>query len=88
MTQLINYHTKTFSEITVDDLIKALEVTPHEVALIQEMTTGQKENPLWMDARQWRVTASNFRRVCNRRRDPGFFPSSLVKLCLGEVMFG
>ena len=75
---------KDISEITVDDLIKALEVTPQEVALIQEMTTGQKENPLWMDARQWRVTASNFGRVCNRRRDPGFFPSSLVKLCLGD----
>ena len=43
---------KDISEITVDDLIKALEVTPQEVALIQEMTTGQKENPLWMDARQ------------------------------------
>ena len=75
---------KDISEITVDDLIKALEVTPQEVALIQEMTTGQKENPLWMDARQWRVTASNFGRVCNRCRDPGFFPSSLVKLCLGD----
>ena len=75
---------KDISEITVDDLIKALEVTPQEVALIQEMTTGQKENPLWMDARQWRVTTSNFGRVCNRRRDPGFFPSSLVKLCLGD----
>ena len=37
-----------------------------------------------MDARQWRVTASNFGRVCNCRRDPGFFPLSLVKLCLGD----
>ena len=37
---------KDISEIRVDDLIKALEVTPQEVALIQEMTTGQKEKPL------------------------------------------
>ena len=76
---------KDISEITVDDLIKALEVTPQEVALIQETTTGQKENPLRMDAGQWRVTSSNFVRVCNCRRDPaGFFPSSLVKLCFGD----
>ena len=36
---------KDISEITVD-LMKALEVTHHEVALIQEMTTGQRDNPL------------------------------------------
>ena len=64
MTQLMNYiksstlislmslcdiSHKDISEIRVDDLIKALEVTPQEVALIQEMTTGQKEKPLCMN---------------------------------------
>ena len=28
--------------------------------LVAEMTVGQRDNPLWMDARQWRITASNF----------------------------
>ena len=25
-----------------------------------EMAIGQRNNPLWMDARQWRITPSNF----------------------------
>ena len=40
------------SEITVYDLMETLEVTPQEVALMQVMTTGQRKNLLWMDARQ------------------------------------
>ena len=64
--------------------MEALEVTPQEVALMQVMTTGQRENPLWMDARQWRVTACNFGRICKRRHDPGYYPMSLVKMCLGD----
>ena len=42
--------------LSVDDLVSALAVSHEEVKLIAEMTTGQRENPLWMDARQWRVT--------------------------------
>ena len=34
---------KDISEIRVDDLIKALEVTPQEVALIQEMKLVRKK---------------------------------------------
>jgi hypothetical protein len=30
------------------------------------------------------VTASNFGRVCNRRREPGFYPPSLLKLLMGD----
>ena len=48
---------------TVDDLIKALSVTSEEAQLIQVMTIGQLNNPLWMDVRMWRITASNFGRV-------------------------
>jgi hypothetical protein len=40
--------------LNVDDLVSALSVSHEEVNLIAEMTTGQWENPLWMDARQWR----------------------------------
>lgn len=40
--------------LNVDDLVSALSVSHEEVKFIAEMTTGQWENPLWMDARQWR----------------------------------
>ena len=49
---------------TVDDLVDALNVNSEEAELIQLKTIGQRNNPLWMDARQLRVTASNFGRIC------------------------
>ena len=52
--------------ITANDLVESLQLTPVEVELIQTMTIGQRDNPLWMDARQWGITASNFGKVCNR----------------------
>ena len=75
---------KDITDVTVDDLISALHVTPEEVSLLQTMTAGQRHNPLWMDVRQWRVTASNFGRVCNHHREPGYYPPSLLKLLLGD----
>lgn len=36
-----------------------------------------------MDARQWRITASNFGRVCNRTFRV-LYPPSLMKVLLGE----
>ena len=47
------------------------------------MTIGQRNNPLWMDARHWRVTASNFGRVCNRNFRV-MYPLSLTRLILGD----
>jgi len=44
-------------EVTVDDLVDALKPTSEE---FQEMSVGQRNNTLWFDARQWRVTSSNF----------------------------
>ena len=43
------------------------------------MTVGQQDNALWMDARQWQITASNFGRIANKQTDP-----SLLKLLLGD----
>ena len=39
-------------DVTIDDLIHALEPTDEEVQLIQEMSVGQCNNPLWFDAWQ------------------------------------
>ena len=75
---------KAVEDLTVDDLREALQLTTEEICLLQTMTTGQRENPLWMDARQWRVTASNFGRICNREREPGFYPTSVTKLLLRD----
>jgi len=52
-------------EVNVCDLIDALQPTHEEVHLIQEMSIGQRNNPLWFDAHQWRITSSNFGKVCN-----------------------
>ena len=71
-------------DITVDDLIMAMEVTSEEASLLWTMTSGQRYNPVWMDARQWRVTASNFGCVCNWAREVGYYPPSLIKLLLGD----
>ena len=67
----------TTRDVTVYDLVNALQPTEEEVQLIQEMTIGQHNNPLWFDARQWRITSSNFGKVCNRQFRQ-LYPPSLV----------
>ena len=70
-------------EVTVCDLIDALKPTDEEVCLIQEMSVEQRNNPLWFDARQWRITSSNFGKVCNRQFRQ-LYPPSLMKSLLGD----
>ena len=70
-------------EVFVDDLVEALRPTVEEVELIQAMSVGQRHNPLWLDARQWRITSSNFGRVCNRAFRQ-LYPPSLIKSLLGD----
>ena len=70
-------------DVTVQDLVDALKPTKEDVDLIQSMTIGQRNNPLWMDARQWRVTSSNFGKVCNRNFKQ-MYPPSLLKTILGD----
>ena len=70
-------------DVTVLDLVHALQPTTEEVKLIQEMSIGQRNNPLWFDARQWRITSSNFGKVCNRQFRQ-LYPPSLVKSILGD----
>ena len=70
-------------DVTVNDLVQALKPTAKEVQLIQSMSVGQRNNPLWSDARQWRITSSNFGKVCNRTFRQ-LYPPSLVKSLLGD----
>ena len=51
----------------MSDLVEALKVTTEEVMIVAEITVGQCDNPLWMDARQWQITASYFGRIANRQ---------------------
>ena len=69
-------------DVSVSDLVEALRPTA-DVRLIQNMSIGQRNNPLWLDARQWRVTSSNFGRVCNRQFQQSY-PTSLIKTVLGD----
>lgn len=64
---------KDVQHVTATDLVEALEVTTNEIVLIQSITVGQRDNPLWMATRQWRITASNFGRVCSQWREPGHY---------------
>ena len=68
MLHLLTQLSKIECPIIVNDLVESLLLTPVEVELIQMMTIGQRDNPLWMDARQWRITACNFGKVCDCRR--------------------
>ena len=70
-------------DVNVSDLVEALRPTAEDVQLIQNMSVGQRNNPLWLDARQWRVTSSNFGRVCNRQFRHSY-PLSLLKTVLGD----
>ena len=73
-------------DVTVQDLVEALRPTKEDVQLIQNMSVGQRNNPLWLDARQWRVTSSNFGKVCNRNFKQ-LYPVSLIKTILGDYGF-
>ena len=55
--------TATTHEVTVNDLVQALKPTAEEVKLIQSMSVGQRNIPIWSDARQWQITLSNFSKV-------------------------
>jgi len=70
-------------DVTVSDLVEALRPTAEDVQLIQSMSVGQRNNPLWLDARQWRVTLSTFDRVYNRQFRQSY-PLSLLKTILGD----
>ena len=73
------------SDFTTVELINVLTpCSKEEVALIESMTTGQRLNPLGLDARQWRLTDSNFGCICNRKRAEGYFPHSLIKKIMGD----
>ena len=51
---------KNPSDVTVLDLVSALTVSSkQEVLLIATITEGQRLNPLWLDAHQWRLTVSD-----------------------------
>ena len=85
LVNLLDKHSqKNLQHVTVTDLVEAFAVTTNEIALIQSITVGQRDDPLWMDARQWRITVSNFGRVCNRQREPGYYPPSLLKLIITD----
>ena len=47
------------------------------------MSVGQRNNPLWLDARQWRIASSDFGRDCNRAFRQ-LYPPLLVKTLLGD----
>lgn len=71
-------------DVTVHDLVHTLKPTAEEVHLIQSMSVGQRNNPLWSDARQWWVTSINFAKVCNRTFRYVVVFLSLVKSFLGD----
>lgn len=52
---------------SVLDALAAVACSDEKRANLERATVGQAENPLWMDARQNRLTASKFGAICNRK---------------------
>lgn len=49
------------------DTLAAVACSDEKRANLERATVGQAENPLWIDARQNRLTASKFGAICNRK---------------------
>ncbi|KAF4528233.1 hypothetical protein B566_EDAN016008 [Ephemera danica] len=55
-------------EIKVAETIESLQVTEEMRDRIERLTIGQSDNPHWHDARENRITASEFSSVVDRRK--------------------
>lgn len=61
---------------TVDELIEKLALTTAEAAEIEKSTVGQNKNPLWLELRKGRLTASNFYKIHTRMETVKSTPTS------------
>ena len=59
----------------------SLSVSKFETEMIEISTRGQSENPKWLQARQGRITASLFGRICKMR--PTTAPDNVVREIMG-----
>ena len=73
-----------FENLTVEDVIRCVELNQEQRNAIEVATRAQHSSTIWIQARQWRVTASKFGVVCNRPRRTSGYPPSLVKGILGD----
>lgn len=63
-----------------ENLVKLLKKANHEIKKLEASTRGQSANPLWKKERCFRLTASNFGRICKRKVNTS--PDKLVRSLL------
>ncbi|KAJ8964298.1 hypothetical protein NQ317_000094 [Molorchus minor] len=63
-----------------------LRKTPEEIIKVEQDTRGQSSNPLWHQERTFRITASNFGRICKLKTTTK--PDVLVKNLLYNKFIG
>lgn len=69
------------------DVISKLKVTQEEILKLASDTVGQRDNPLWHQMRQGRVTASNFGVVLSAIRRNKYKKSFIIKHNLGTYNY-
>ncbi|KAG8175750.1 hypothetical protein JTE90_029235 [Oedothorax gibbosus] len=55
-----------------------LDQLPTDIWELEQLTISQSESSLWKYQRKWRLTASNFYKVCVRRKDHTKLASTLL----------
>lgn len=50
-----------------EDFLKKLKKTPDEISQLEKATVGQCGNPVWIQERSVRITASHFGQICKMR---------------------
>lgn len=76
-----------FDNLAVEHIKKSLRLDADQRCTLEIATRGQSTSDLWIQARQWRVTASKFGVICNRPNRVKDYPPSLVKGILGDYSF-
>ena len=83
--RIISMHTKPVNINMFAEIIEKLQFTKAEIKEIEICTRGQSENSLWMKYRKGMITASNFKKINNRRESTE--PEKLVNYLINGSSF-
>lgn len=75
------------NSVNTKDLLKKLKLSPGDIRLIEEKSIGQSNNPVWIQLRKGRVTASNFYRVHTRMESLRVNPTLSCDNLLNSMLY-
>lgn len=64
--QPLSLEDKRYKELE-EEFLKKLKKTPEEIDQLEKATIGQSGNPIWIQERSYRITASHFGQICKMR---------------------